>query len=334
VPSGGSPEAIPDSDGADRAIDRLAALPIWQRSIVVRATTDACQQPLRRRALQDGKVLYLGFPRLAVYPCFLRLTRWELEAAGADLDAATSEDGAVTHGVPVPFEEMAHIDLVAVASVAVARTGGRTGTGRGEAGLELALLREYGVLDAASAVVGTVHPLGIVDDGALSAAATDAPLHWIVTEDGAWPTGAPVTAPAAGLDWSLIRPDQIDGIPILAQLYRRRAHGSGWPRRTGPQPAHRLPTAVAEERPSWWNAVADRRRGGRHRRSPRSEYRCVHPPDPSRRTRAARWSGPPTRSSTRDWVSTSSPCWAADSCCDRWASGRWGSGSRPAEAQR
>ena len=215
-------DAIPDFKGAGAAAARLATLPFWAAAQVVKCTPDACQQPIRLRALQDGKVLYMAYPRLAVYPCFLRLTAAELTAAGADLGTASTMDGAIAHGVPVPFEEMAHIDVVNVGSVAVTRNGGRTGKGAGFADLELALLREHGVVDDRTVVVGTVHPLSIVADDAITMTATDSPLHWVVTADEAVATHTGYPAPE-GVDWSLVQPDQLDTIPILAELHRRRS---------------------------------------------------------------------------------------------------------------
>ncbi len=215
-------DAIPDFKGADAAAARLASLPVWEAALVVKCTPDTCQQPIRLRALQDGKVLYMAYPRLAVYPCFLRLTRDELESAGVDLETGSTMEGAIAHGVPVPFEEMTRVDLVNVGSVAVTRDGGRTGKGAGFADLELALLREYGVVDAATMVASTVHPLSVVADDAITMTETDSPLHWVVTEDEAIFTQTSYPAPA-GVDWSLIQPDQLDTIPILAQLHRERS---------------------------------------------------------------------------------------------------------------
>lgn len=215
-------DAIPDFKGADAAADRLAGLPFWHTALVVKCTPDTCQQPIRLRALQDGKVLYMAYPRLAVYPCFLRLTRFELEAAGVDLETGSTMQGAIDHGVPVPFEEMARVDLVNVGSVAVTRDGGRTGKGAGFADLELALLREYGVVDPATLVASTVHPLSIVADDAITMTETDSPLHWVVTADEAIATHTTYPTPS-GVEWSLIQPDQLDTIPILAQLYRQRS---------------------------------------------------------------------------------------------------------------
>jgi 5-formyltetrahydrofolate cyclo-ligase len=130
-------------------------------------------------------------------------------------------DGAIEAGIPTPFEQMGHIDLVNVGSVAVTRQGGRTGKGAGFADLELALLRETGVVDATTVVAGTAHALSVVADDAITMTATDSPLDWVVTPDEAIATHTPYTTPL-GVDWSLVQPDQIDSIPILAMLQAQR----------------------------------------------------------------------------------------------------------------
>ncbi|KAA9146999.1 5-formyltetrahydrofolate cyclo-ligase [Microbacterium lushaniae] len=213
--------SIPDFDGADRAAAKLAELEVWHSARVVKCTPDACQQPIRLRALEEGKTLYMAYPRLAVYPCFLRLTRADLDARGVSLEEASTMDGAIKWGHPIPFEEMEHIDLVNVGSVAATGKGARTGKGAGFADLELGLLREYGKVDEATAVATTIHPLSLVDDDAISIEPTDSPLDWVVTEEQVIETHTPLAAPA-GIDWDRIQPDQLVTIPILGQLARER----------------------------------------------------------------------------------------------------------------
>jgi 5-formyltetrahydrofolate cyclo-ligase len=50
---------IPRFVGSDQAAARLATLPMWQAARVIKCNPDAAQAPVRRRALQEGKVLYL-----------------------------------------------------------------------------------------------------------------------------------------------------------------------------------------------------------------------------------------------------------------------------------
>jgi 5-formyltetrahydrofolate cyclo-ligase len=56
---------IPNFLGAEAAADRLAALPAWETTRVVKANPDKAQRAVRARALTEGKVLYMAVPRLA-----------------------------------------------------------------------------------------------------------------------------------------------------------------------------------------------------------------------------------------------------------------------------
>lgn len=209
--------SIPDFAGADEAAARLATLPIWTSARTVKCTPDACQAPIRRRALDAGKHLYMAYPRLVVDPCFIELDPADLTARGVPFDVAAEMDGAIAHGRPIPFEEMRPIDLVNVGCVAVTPSGGRTGKGAGFADLELGLLREHGLVTATTPVATTVHPLSIVEDAELPTTSTDSPLDWIVTADRVIETHSTAPRPT-GIVWDLIQPDQFDTIPVLRRL--------------------------------------------------------------------------------------------------------------------
>src|SRR6266581_4583686 len=56
---------IPAFTGTGAAAARLAELPAWQAAQVIKAVPDAAQQPVRERALRDGKLLYIAVPMLA-----------------------------------------------------------------------------------------------------------------------------------------------------------------------------------------------------------------------------------------------------------------------------
>src|SRR5690606_41021691 len=48
---------IPAFFGAEKAADRLAELPEWQSAKIVKAVPDTAQQPVRARALDEGKLV-------------------------------------------------------------------------------------------------------------------------------------------------------------------------------------------------------------------------------------------------------------------------------------
>ena len=97
---------IPNFAGAADAAERLADQPEWQEAETIKANPDAPQLPVRRRALREGKTVYMAVPRLRDEKCFLRLDPAELE----DYDAATTVSGSSTHGVPVGPDEVPEID--------------------------------------------------------------------------------------------------------------------------------------------------------------------------------------------------------------------------------
>jgi 5-formyltetrahydrofolate cyclo-ligase len=208
---------IPDFVGADEAAKRLVQLSFWQNAGVVKSNPDAPQMPLRLRALQAGKTLYMAVPRLRDVKCFVELTRDALMAKGVPLEEAAGVKGGLTHGRPVAFEEMQPVDVVLVGCVAVSRNGGRTGKGAGFADLELGILRQFGLVNASTPIATTVHPLQIVGDDELPMTPTDSALNWIATPDEVIETHTPYSQPA-GLAWDLIQPDQLASIPILNRL--------------------------------------------------------------------------------------------------------------------
>jgi len=208
---------IPNFVGAQNAAERLAALPIWQRAKAIKCNPDSPQIPVRSRALQDGKRLYMAVPRLTNTRCFVELTAEDLQQRNIPLEEAAIARKALNYGRLVSFEEMQAIDLVMVGCVAVTRNGGRTGKGAGFADLELAMLKEFGLVQSDTPIVTTVHPLQIVEEERLPMQAHDWALNWIVTPEEVIETNTTYSRPA-GLDWDSIRPEQFKKIPILRKL--------------------------------------------------------------------------------------------------------------------
>ena len=205
---------IPHFIGAEAAAARLATLPCWQQARVIKCNPDSPQQPVRLRALQDGKWLYMAVPRLAREQCFVALHRDRPTAKGIPLSTAANMRDALIHGQFVAFEDMQPIDLVVVGCVAVTATGGRTGKGAGFADLELALLQETGLVQATTPIVTTVHELQVVAGNRHHLQPHDWPLDWIVTRDRVIETHTQFPRPT-GLDWAALQPNQIRNIPAL-----------------------------------------------------------------------------------------------------------------------
>jgi 5-formyltetrahydrofolate cyclo-ligase len=219
----GDPQGhIPNFVGSQKAAEQLADLPIWQQSKAIKCNPDSPQIPVRSRALKDGKRLYMAVPRLTNTRCFVELTAEDLQQRNIPLEEAAIARKALTYGRLVTFEEMQTIDLVMVGCVAVTRNGGRAGKGAGFADLELAMLKEFGLVQSDTPIVTTVHTLQIVEEG-LPMQPHDWGLDWIVTADEAIATNTTYPRPA-GLDWDTIRPDQYKEIPILRKLREKLAN--------------------------------------------------------------------------------------------------------------
>jgi 5-formyltetrahydrofolate cyclo-ligase len=61
----GAAGRIPNFTGAEAAAERLRATGVWQAASTVKANPDSAQLPVRQRALEDGKTVYMAVPRLA-----------------------------------------------------------------------------------------------------------------------------------------------------------------------------------------------------------------------------------------------------------------------------
>src|SRR5437764_7836983 len=140
----GAPGRIPNSVGAERSAERLAETPEWREARVLKCNPDAPPLPVRRRALVDGKLVYMAVPRLRTEKPFLRLGR------DATIKARDAE--------PVELDELEPVDLVVCGTVAVNRDGVRVGKGGGDSDLEFALLAETGHVSRATTIATTVHP--------------------------------------------------------------------------------------------------------------------------------------------------------------------------------
>ncbi|QCC58370.1 5-formyltetrahydrofolate cyclo-ligase [Natrinema thermotolerans] len=205
---------IPNFAGADAAADRLAEQPEWERATAIKANPDAPQLPVRRRALREGKTVYMAVPRLRDEECFLKLDPDDL----ADYDAATTVSGSSKHGEQIGPDEVDRVDLIVSGSVAVTESGGRIGKGEGYSDLEYAVLRDLGLVDDATPVATTVHERQLID-GPVEIGSHDVAMNLVVTPDrvvrpetGDQPTG---------IDWELLADERLAEIPVLRRLRER-----------------------------------------------------------------------------------------------------------------
>ena len=212
---------IPNFIDAQLAAENLAALPIWQQAKTIKCNPDAPQIPVRMRALQDGKRLYMAVPRLTDDRCFVELTAEDLQRQNVSIAESAIARKALDCGKLVSFAEMEPIDLVIVGCVAAGRNGGRTGKGAGFADLELAMLTEFGLVEIDTPIVTTVHSLQVVEDSRLPMQVHDWALNWIITAEEVIETNTIYPRPT-GLNWDSIRAEQLEKIPILRKLNESR----------------------------------------------------------------------------------------------------------------
>jgi 5-formyltetrahydrofolate cyclo-ligase len=204
-------DRIPNFAGAKEAAERLAGTGEWASAGRIKANPDAPQLPVRRRALRQGKTVYVAVPRLRDADCFLRLDPDAID----DIDHATTVGGAAEVGVQVGPGAMEPIDLIVSGSVAVTEDGARVGKGEGYSDLEYGLLRERGLVDPEVPVVTTVHKRQVVDQP-VETGSHDVTLDLVVTPGRAVETGA--TRKPTGVEWDLLSAEQIAEMPVLKRL--------------------------------------------------------------------------------------------------------------------
>jgi 5-formyltetrahydrofolate cyclo-ligase len=204
---------IPNFVGAERAAERLCELEIWKRAKVLKCNPDSPQRPVRLRALQEGKIVYMAVPRLRQLECFIELDPSRL---GKQMRQASSIEGAFRFGQSVRPERMKEIDLIVCGTVAINREGARIGKGAGYSDLEYGLAREAKLVRPATPIVTTVHDLQVLDEE-LPLLPHDIPVDFIATPTSVIETHTRLPRPK-GIYWEYLSNEQIDAIPYVKQL--------------------------------------------------------------------------------------------------------------------
>ncbi len=216
----GAAGRIPNFTGAEAAAERLRAMPAWQEARTVKANPDSAQWPVRQRALEDGKTVYMAVPRLAGEEPFFALDPDHLADAPRK---AASIRGAERSARRVALADLPAVDLVVMGSVAAGEDGARLGKGGGFADLEFALATGAGLIGPETVAVTTVHELQLRPAGAIPLTGHDVPLDFIVTPErviDCRPGQRP--RPKTGICWDDLTEEKIAAIPLLAALRARR----------------------------------------------------------------------------------------------------------------
>ena len=212
----GAAGRIPNFTGAEAAAQRLRDRPEWQQARVLKANPDSAQLPVRQRALEDGKTVYMAVPRLAEPDPFFLLDPGHLADPPRK---AASISGASRSARRVPVGDLAEVGLVVSGCVAVGEDGARLGKGGGFADLEYALASAAGLIGPDTLVVTTVHELQVRPAGSIPVTGHDIPVDLVVTPEriiDCRPGRGP--RPAAAISWPELTEDKIAAIPLLAAL--------------------------------------------------------------------------------------------------------------------
>jgi 5-formyltetrahydrofolate cyclo-ligase len=215
----GARNRISNFVGAEQAAERLRDTTAWQSARTVKANPDSPQWPVRQRALEDGKTVYMAVPRLAQADPFFLLDPDHL----ADPPRrASSIRGASASAVTIAIDDVDPVDLVVTGCVAVSRDGTRLGKGGGFSDLEFAVACEAGLVDTGTIVATTVHPLQVLPAGAIPHTDHDVAVDLVVTPEEVIEVTRPTDRRAGRVVWAELTDDKIASIPLLQQLRARR----------------------------------------------------------------------------------------------------------------
>jgi 5-formyltetrahydrofolate cyclo-ligase len=216
----GAEGRIPNFTGAENAAERLRLTPEWQAARTIKANPDSAQWPVRQRALENGKTVYMAVPRPAGREPFFALDPGHL--AGTPRQAS-SINGAARSARRVALADLDPVDLVVMGSVAASADGARLGKGGGFADLEFALATAAGLIGPRTVSVTTVHGIQLRPPGTIPLTGHDVPVDLIVTPDEVIDCrGGRGARPPAAIHWDDLTEEKIAAIPLLAAERRAR----------------------------------------------------------------------------------------------------------------
>ncbi|MDQ1505941.1 MAG: 5-formyltetrahydrofolate cyclo-ligase [Actinomycetota bacterium] len=210
---------IPNFIGAEAAAERLRGTDAWHAAGTLKANPDSPQWPVRQRALEDGKLLFMAVPRLAEDEPFFLLDPDHLAGSAR---AASSIKGASASARPVGLDQLQPVDLVVAGTVAAGLDGARLGKGGGFSDLEFAVASEAGLIGPATVVVTTVHEVQVLPAGQIPTGDHDVPLDLIVTPDRVIRCPRRTGRLAGEIRWEELTDEKIEAIPLLARLSAAR----------------------------------------------------------------------------------------------------------------
>ena len=215
----GAEGRIPNFAGAEAAAERLRTTTAWEGARTVKANPDAPQWPVRQRALEDGKTVYMAVPRLAAaHPFFLL----DPDHLADPPRKASSIKGASRSARRIGVDELEPVDLVVAGCVAAGEDGARLGKGGGFSDLEFALASEAGLIGPGTVLATTVHDLQLRPAGAIPTVAHDFRLDLIVTPGRVIEVKRGGRRTTGRMQWDELDDAKIAEIPLLNRLLSER----------------------------------------------------------------------------------------------------------------
>jgi 5-formyltetrahydrofolate cyclo-ligase len=209
----GAEGRIPNFTGAEAAAERLRGLPQWQDASTLKANPDSAQLPVRQRALEDGKIVYMAVPRLASAEPFFALDPDHLAQPPRK---AASISGASRSARRVRLSDLSPVDLVVVGSVAASDDGARLGKGGGFSDLEFALATAAGLIGPDTVRVTTVHEIQVQPTGTIPLTDHDVLVDFVVTPERVIDCRSrQESRPPAAIRWNDLTDEKIAAIPLL-----------------------------------------------------------------------------------------------------------------------
>jgi 5-formyltetrahydrofolate cyclo-ligase len=216
----GAAGRIPNFTGAEAAAERLRGMPEWRAARTLKANPDSAQLPVRQRALEDGKTVYMAVPRLAGPEPFFALDPDQLNEPPRK---AASIRGASRAARRVTLAEVSPVDMVVMGCVAAGEDGARLGKGGGFADLEFALATAAGLIGPRTVAITTVHELQVRPAGTIPLTGHDVPVDFIVTPERVIDCRRRrgPRRPAV-ICWDDLTQEKIAAIPLLAARHARQ----------------------------------------------------------------------------------------------------------------
>src|SRR5258708_3387303 len=126
----GAAGRIPNFTGAEAAAERLRGTPAWQAAATVKANPDSAQLPVRQRALEDGKTVYMAVPPPAGPEPFFALGPPHLSEAprrAASISRATTGRPRPGPGPPagIRWDDLTEEKIAAIPLLSAQRAGQR-----------------------------------------------------------------------------------------------------------------------------------------------------------------------------------------------------------------